>query len=56
MVKYVLTRILLIKFQGTENIQKQPDRNILKDSFLKILKHLREISMVETVSIKKQVL
>ena len=56
MVKYVLTRNLIIKFKRTENIQKQPDRNILKDSFLNILKYLQEISMVKIVSIKKQVL
>ena len=39
--------------QGTENIQKQLFRNILKDSFLKILKYSQEISMVELLSRKK---
>ena len=51
-VKYVYTRNVLNKFQGTENIQKQSFRSILKDSFLKILKYSQEISMVEIVFIK----
>ena len=51
-IKYVYTRNVLNKFQGTENIQKQSFRSILKDSFLKILKYSQEISMVEIVFIK----
>ena len=51
-IKYVYTRNVLNKFQGTENIQKQSFRSILKDSLLKILKYSQEISMVEIVFIK----
>ena len=51
-IKYVYTRNVLNKFQGTENIQKHSFRSILKDSFLKILKYSQEITMVEIVFIK----
>ena len=51
-IKYVYTRNVLNKFQGTENIQKHAFRSILKGSFLKILKYSQEISMVEIVFIK----
>ena len=52
-IKYVYTRNVFNKLQGTENIQKQSFRNIFKDSFLKILKYSQEISMVELLSRKK---